>query len=374
MNARLQTLSGATLLALLAACSSAPPLRGSGAGGTAASPSSPTATQPLPTSRRGGYYADDGPGDNAPVDLAAIPDAQPRREPLLARANRPYVVFGKQYVPMTALAPYRERGVGSWYGRKFHGMKTSSGEPYDMYAMTAAHPTLPIPSFVRVTSVRSGQSVVVRVNDRGPFLHGRLIDLSYTAAAKLGYVQAGSGELEVELVTRFDNVEAPALAAVPAAALVTAAASSTMAPAAVTPVAATPGELSIARGDGSAAPASEPRLTVETIPAQAEPRMTGAPAAPAASAAPAVPAVPAVPGAPATFLQLGAFASRDNAEVARVKLAGSLDWLADRMSVRQEGQQFKLQAGPFARRDDAMAAAQKIRQTTDVKAFPTARP
>ncbi len=87
------------------------------------------------------------------------------------------------------MEPFRERGSASWYGRrKYHGMTTSSGERYDMYAMTAAHPTLPIPSFVRVTSVRSGQSVVVRVNDRGPFLHGRLIDLSYTAAAKLGYV------------------------------------------------------------------------------------------------------------------------------------------------------------------------------------------
>ena len=135
-----------------------------------------------------------------PIDLDAIPDAVPRTEPLHRFANRPYAVLGREYVPATSLRPYRERGIASWYGRKFHGQKTSIGEIYDMYAMTAAHPTLPLPSYARVTSVATGKSVVVRVNDRGPFLHGRVIDLSYAAAHRLGIAQKGSGEVEVEAI------------------------------------------------------------------------------------------------------------------------------------------------------------------------------
>src|SRR6185369_12353651 len=125
------------------------------------------------------YYKDDGPGDSVPANLDRIPDAVPRLEPLHRFANRPYSVFGRDYVPAAELRPYRERGIASWYGRKFHGASTSIGEAYDMYAMTAAHPTLPLPSYAKVTHVASGKSVIVRVNDRGPFLHGRVIDLSY---------------------------------------------------------------------------------------------------------------------------------------------------------------------------------------------------
>jgi rare lipoprotein A len=147
---------------------------------------------------KGAYYKDDGPGVKPPPDLAAIPDAVPRAEPLHRFANRPYQVFGKDYVPAAHLAPFRQTGVGSWYGRRYHGASTSSGERYDMYAMTAAHPTLPIPSYARVTNLANGRSVVVRINDRGPFHSERIIDLSYTAAWKLGYVDAGSARLEVE--------------------------------------------------------------------------------------------------------------------------------------------------------------------------------
>ena len=124
----------------------------------------------------------------------------PRLEPLHRFANRPYTVLGQDFVPATSLRPYKERGVASWYGRKFHGQKTSIGETYDMYAMTAAHPTLPLPSYARVTNVATGKSVVVRVNDRGPFLHGRIIDLSYAAAHRVGIAQRGSGEVEVEAI------------------------------------------------------------------------------------------------------------------------------------------------------------------------------
>ena len=115
-------------------------------------------------------------------------------------ANRPYTVLGRSFVPATTIEPYRARGLASWYGRKFHGQPTSTGEPYDMYGMTAAHPTLPIPSYVRVTNLSNGRTVVVRVNDRGPFHKGRLIDLSYTAAYKLGYVKRGSTQVEVESI------------------------------------------------------------------------------------------------------------------------------------------------------------------------------
>lgn len=151
-------------------------------------------------SNKGGYYKDDGPPQNPPSNLDRIADATPRIEPLARGPNRPYTIMGQRYVPDTSGQTYRKRGIASWYGRKFHGNPTSNGERYDMYAMTAAHTTLPIPSYVRVTRVSSGQSVIVRVNDRGPFLHSRVIDLSYAAAHRLGMVQAGSAEVVVERI------------------------------------------------------------------------------------------------------------------------------------------------------------------------------
>lgn len=150
--------------------------------------------------RGGGYYRDDGPGRAEPADVSAIPDAVPRHEPVRAANTRPYVALGRRYVPMTERAPYRETGVASWYGRRFHGQPTASGERYDMYAMTAAHPTLPLPSYVRVTNLSNSRSVIVRVNDRGPFLQGRLIDLSWTAAKKLDFVHHGHTRVLVEVV------------------------------------------------------------------------------------------------------------------------------------------------------------------------------
>jgi rare lipoprotein A len=150
--------------------------------------------------QRGGYYKDDGPGANPPANLASIPDAVPRSEPLHKYANRPYEVLGKKYVPLASVQPFTQRGVASWYGKKFHGQKTSSGETYDMYKMTAAHPTLPIPSYARVTNLSNGRSVVVRVNDRGPFHNNRIIDLSYAAAYKLGYIGAGSTQVQIDAV------------------------------------------------------------------------------------------------------------------------------------------------------------------------------
>lgn len=148
--------------------------------------------------KRGGYYQDDGPSAEPPANLADIPEAVPRAEPLSRSGNRPYTVNGRTYYPLATAEGYRERGIASWYGKKFHGRLTASGEVYDMHAMTAAHRTLPLPSYARVTNLENGRSVVVRVNDRGPFLHNRLIDLSYAAAAKLGILGTGTGLVEVE--------------------------------------------------------------------------------------------------------------------------------------------------------------------------------
>jgi len=148
----------------------------------------------------GGYYLDDGPGDNPPPNLASIPNAIPRIEPLRKSNMRPYVVLGKTYTPMTSLVPYKKRGIASWYGRRYHGKKTASGEIYDMYGMTAAHTTLPLPSYAQVTNIKNKKSVVVRINDRGPFLSNRLIDLSYTAAYKLDVLGGGSAWVEVESI------------------------------------------------------------------------------------------------------------------------------------------------------------------------------
>jgi len=167
-------------------------------------------TKPPP--RSGGYYLDDGPGVNPPANIDNIPDAVPRAEPMNRGTSRPYVVMGKTYTPMTALAHYKARGIASWYGRRYHGKQTSSGELYDMYAMTAAHTTLPLPSYARVTNLKNGRSVVVRVNDRGPFVEGRIIDLSYTAAHKLGVLAGGNAMVEVEAIIpgRSGTIAAPA--------------------------------------------------------------------------------------------------------------------------------------------------------------------
>ena len=162
-------------------------------------PSSPAPATPSTAAKKpGGYYQDDGPAEQIPEGLLDTPDAEPKIEPLAKGPSKPYTVFDQTYVPITDNRPFVQRGIGSWYGKKFHGQKTSSGEIYDMFKMTAAHPTLPIPSYARVTNLRNGKQVIVRINDRGPFHSQRIIDLSYTAALKLDYVRGGSAELEVE--------------------------------------------------------------------------------------------------------------------------------------------------------------------------------
>jgi rare lipoprotein A len=158
----------------------------------------------------------DGPEARPPPNLDQVPDAVPRVEPLRSGGpNKPYEVLGQRYVPMTRDAPLQESGLASWYGRKFHGQPTASGETYDMYAMTAAHKTMPLPSYARVRNPANGREVIVRVNDRGPFAAGRVIDLSYTAALKLG-VLSGVAPVQVQRLT-WDDIRGgvPAPAALP---------------------------------------------------------------------------------------------------------------------------------------------------------------
>lgn len=241
-----------------------------------------------------GYYSTDGPPERLPADLDRIPDAVPREEPLHRFANRPYTVFGVDYTPMTRLVPMSQRGVASWYGRKFHGQRTAIGEVYDMFAMTAAHPTAPLPSFARVTHLRNGRSVIVRVNDRGPFLHGRIIDLSYAAAHRLGIAQAGSGEVLVELlVPPFDSVpSAPAAASAPS------------------PPLAAPSPPTESAGQAAAASTSTDRF----------------------------------------FVQLGAFGNFANASAFQARMQASLNAA---VQVRQRDGLFRVQLGPFSTRAEA---------------------
>lgn len=180
----------AAAVTLLAACSSTPTLPESAATRT-------TTVSP----GGGGYYLDDGPMKGITQEMIdALPEPVPKREAMNKWTARPYTVMGKTFVPMTEMAPYRAHGTASWYGTRYHGRKTATGETYDMLQLSAAHPTLPLPSYVRVTNLENGKSVVVRVNDRGPFLQNRLIDLSYAAARRLDYVSKGSAQVEVELL------------------------------------------------------------------------------------------------------------------------------------------------------------------------------
>ena len=279
--------------------------------------------------RGGGYYQDDGPGDNPPVDPNQIEDAEPKLEPLHRFANNPYTVFGLQYVPYKALTPYRQRGIGSWYGRKFHGQRTSSGEPYDMYAMSAAHATLPIPSYARVTNLANGRSVIVRVNDRGPFHSGRLVDLSYAAAYKLGYAGVGSASVEIESITREDM---PTIAA---------------------------------RRRQAAPATAAPQSNAEQPVAEAKPiAPVILPAASALQPGPAKPAqaIPVDAEAGGIYLQLGAFSGRDNAENFRIRVYQRLAWLNDAIQIFSRGGMFRLHLGPYRNRDEANGMAEKIRE------------
>lgn len=183
-------------LVALSACGGKAPIKPDSADSATPVPAKQAEAQP----GKGGYYLDDGPDSNTRIDINSIPDAEPKTEKPYARSNKPYIALGQKYVPMTRYSPYQRQGIASWYGKRYHGKQTSSGEVYDMYGMSAAHTTLPIPSYVKVTNPANNRSVVVRVNDRGPFKKERLIDLSYAAAHKLDLIMPGSGTVIVEAI------------------------------------------------------------------------------------------------------------------------------------------------------------------------------
>jgi rare lipoprotein A len=352
---RMPALAALALSLVLAACGSVPqqpasaPQPAARTGASVAATTSAAARRlpalPAAGSGRGGYYLDDGPGDAPPGDLMAIPDAEPKIEPYSKAALRPYVVFGKTYTPIADDRPLKQRGVGSWYGKKFHGQKTSSGELYDMYQMTAAHPTLPIPSYARVTNLKTGAQVIVRVNDRGPFRADRIIDLSYTAALKLGYLTHGSTELEVERLLPDEILRLAAL------------------------------RQEQAQNPSAQASAAAPASMEALLQAQAgTPELAPTPAA-AAARSPQSPPAPALlaqtPPQPVTtsiaaasgggfYLQLGAYSQAANAEALRMRLSQNWSASLPPLAVVQAGALFRVHSGPFASRADAAGAALQI--------------
>jgi len=322
----------------------------------------PRAPAPAPTVRAprgGGYYLDDGPGDSPPPDLEHVAEPVPQLEPLHRGAMRPYVVLGQSFTPMTELQPYRARGTASWYGRRYHGKQTSNGELYDMYGISAAHPTLPLPSYARVTNVATGKSVVVRVNDRGPFLDGRLIDLSYTAALRLGVIGGGHATVEVESIIPDGTTAGTAYAVAPPRPRVGA-------PAVPAAVAARPAPPPTSPYAGQA----DPILALAAAARDPEPLATPpaeAVSPPPALATPASVLKAAVAEGGSIFLQLGAFGSRENAESFLQRTRVQFDWLAERLQVRTREGLFRVHAGPYANANEARNAADRIASALGTK-------
>ncbi|HEU4622952.1 MAG TPA: septal ring lytic transglycosylase RlpA family protein [Burkholderiaceae bacterium] len=274
----------AALVALLAACGTAP--------------------------KRSPYYQKDGPPSAVPADIEAIPDATPQVESLRPANARPYTVLGRSYVPMTSLREYRERGIASWYGRQFHGEKTASGETYDMFAMTAAHKTLPIPSYARVTNPRTGRQVIVRINDRGPFHDGRIIDLSYAAAVRLAGRNVGTQEVEVELLL--------------------------------------PDEIARLRREGDSTNIAQTRV-------QPQPVTPTTPPESSPNDAVVVTPVASVAPTPGIAVQAGAFAQRANAEALRERLVRERPAWNGRVGIVDAASRFRVQLGPYLDRAEALA-------------------
>lgn len=292
----------------------------------------------------------DGPPARPPSNLATVPDAQPRLEPIrVGGPNKPYEVMGRRYTPMTQDRPLIERGLASWYGRKFHGRRTANGEIYDMYAMTAAHKTMPLPSYARVRNPANGREVIVRINDRGPFHPGRIIDLSYTAALKLGVLNAVA-PVEVERIT-FEDIRTGAwrrdgstalASAAPSAPAVDSPPPTVVATATVPPpvvATTTPaGPVAVEATDGSAAtPADD--AGIDDIPLR-----------------------PLAAVERGFWIQLGAFRQREGAESFMRRVAAEVEWLAPMLGLFGDASLMRLQAGPFATREDARAGAERIRE------------
>ena len=338
----LKRAAGVVLVALLAACSTTPP------------GSAPT--------KKGAYYQDDGPPERVPADIAAIPDAVPRVEPPHRAASRSYVALGRTYTPLTGDVSFRQRGMASWYGRQFHGNRTANGEIYDMFGMTAAHPLLPLPSYVRVTNIRNGRSVIVRVNDRGPFKHDRVIDLSYAAATKLGFAAAGTGEVEVERITMAQIASGDYRRGDTGA---TRSASEMPMTTPVTPTSVVP--ISVAQSASSNPTSSVVVPTALTVPVVSGVPIESTPAreSPATSSGSA--------GVMRGWaVQLGAFSQEANAEALAGRTAALLAFLepADALPVRvprieKDGAVYRVLVGATPDRDAALSLARELERVLD---------
>jgi rare lipoprotein A len=304
-------------LLLVAGCASAP------------KPSeSRASTPPARTVQRN--PARDGPPLDAPPNLASLPDAEPQVEPIKPGGpNKPYVVLGQAYEPIAKDVPWKERGVASWYGTKFDGRRTASGELFSMYGLTAAHRTLPIPSYARVRNVRNGQDIIVRINDRGPFHSNRVMDLSYAAAVKLGVASAGSATVEIERLT-FDEIRTGAWRK-----------GTLMDPAGVDAAQA-------------AAPVVAPPVALDATVTPTE----------SPSVAPARAYTTAAQG---FWVQLAALSKRDGVEQLQRRVATELSALQPLVAVFHEKPLFKLQVGPFATKDEASLAARQVRDTLQLQ-------
>jgi rare lipoprotein A len=336
------TIAAAALL--LAACGTVAPPAGRG----------PAPRSTLPPDR-------DGPEAHPPADLDKVPDAEPKLEPIRPGGpNKPYEVLGKRYVPITEDKPFVERGLASWYGRKFHGHSTASGEAYNMYAMTAAHPTLPIPSYVRVRNPANGREVIVRVNDRGPFHTDRIIDLSYTAALKLDLLK-GVRPVEIERIT-YEDIRTGAWrrsGSEPGATMLAQASPDPVptAPATVvsdTPAPAMPVSLpAVAAAAPPLAPAASSATEADVA------NDAGAASDPIATAA--QPARAFTADARGFWVQLGAFQKQSGAMDFQRRVQSELDWLAPLLAIFKDHQVHRLQAGPYRSKADAQSAAERIR-------------
>jgi len=318
-------------VATLQGCSSVP-LPPSG------TPSIPAPTHtPIPRPDR------DGAPERVPEDLTQVPDAVPRVEPILPKGpNKPYVVEGQAYEPLVEDKPFKQRGVASWYGTKFHGKRTASGEVYSMYGMSAAHRTLPIPSYVRVRNVANGKEVILRVNDRGPFHAQRVLDVSYTAAAKLEILARGSAEVEIERLT-FDDIRAGRWSKEPEPTALAAAAAGVVTP--------EPPPRSDAIQDLAS--------RLEGASPVALPVQQGA--SPSTSPSPESRSRAFTPGQTGFWVQLAAFSQRPGVDTFQKKIAQELAHLAPLLAVFQEGPGYRVQVGPYARRDEAQSVAQRVR-------------
>ncbi|XVJ71268.1 MAG: septal ring lytic transglycosylase RlpA family protein [Rhizobacter sp.] len=322
------------LTLLMAACTSTP-TRSPG-------DTRPSAAAPVPRTGPALSSDRDGPGSDAPPNLAAVPDAEPQVEAVRPGGpNKPYEVAGRSYVPLTGDVTHVERGIASWYGRKFHGRRTAMGEVYNMYAMTAAHPTLPLPSYVRVRNPKNNKEVVLRVNDRGPFHPGRIIDLSYTAALKLD-LQRGVGPVEVERIT-FEAIRTGSWRST----------ESRVATTAPTPQ-ALPATVPSAH-----APTPERGTALEPMVTATEPRPVAQDITAEAQASPGPP--PTTAAGSGFFVQIAAFKQLDGAHAFHRKVVADLSWLSPLLAVLSDTNVHRLQAGPYRSRDEAQGIAEQVR-------------